>query len=266
MSSHAGAAALAVSTAEGLRVLQDGDHPLAAWLEAVDVVIVGLPDEAPSADASVIASALATRFPRARWLVTASLARDFPYNLARRIASLGELTRARAGVALRPSATVLPTARGASPGELARDGVQVLRALWQTWPVSSVVADRERRLFVESSEIRVADHDGLWQARGPLQVPVAEAPPVASWASDIGADLALPAFDASHRLGLLGADAGPLAVFDPAEIPAAIGALIDDGWRKHDDALALREVLGLGAAEPVLTASAPAFARREIIL
>ncbi|KAB1644493.1 LLM class flavin-dependent oxidoreductase [Pseudoclavibacter sp. CFCC 14310] len=145
----------------------------------VDFVVLGLPGTRPVRrvlDPSIAAAALQSRHPRLRLLVALSAEREHPYNIARRIGSLDSVSNGRIGwLAIDRDAE--RTAGGsvwahAEPGsELTADAVAAAIALWHTWPRAAIVADRTRGVFIESEQIRFADHDGLFRSRGPLNVP-----------------------------------------------------------------------------------------------
>jgi hypothetical protein len=152
---------------------------LLEWLDRVDAVVIAPPRPSElsgagrGADPSLVVAALIARHPRAGWIIGADLAREHPYNLARRIASLAALAPQGVGVLLESTGSALPGLGSAAPDDVAADGALVLQKLWQSWPADSVVADRAARRFVDVSRIRRVDHDGVFRVAGPLQLPVA---------------------------------------------------------------------------------------------
>lgn len=164
-----------LSPGDALRVVQPGRR-VPEWFRTVDALVIqqdsGAGADVAGADPSVLAAAITARVPEARLVIEASFARDFPYNLARRVASVAALSGLGSGVLLRAAESVLPRDEAASPGELADDGAVALRKLWQSWPLDSVIADRARRRFVDASGIRRAAHAGAFSVAGPLQIPV----------------------------------------------------------------------------------------------
>ncbi|WP_022879637.1 hypothetical protein [Microbacterium sp. B19] len=254
---------LAVPAADGLALLADSAHPLAPWVERVTAVAVGIPDDLADADergaeSTVLVAALARRFPAARWFATASFSRDFPYNLARRIGSLSNTARSRVGVALVPGPTTVPTTRTATAEDTVVAGSAALSALWESWPLDSIVADRERRLFVDSSRIVRVDQDDVFAVRGPLQVPVdaARKPPIAVWADHPlpGTELAFAPDGTVRRT-----DGHVVGTVVSGDTPTALRALDAAGEPASGPSLDLREALGLGASEPVLVGAPAAF-------
>ena len=108
-------------------------------------------------DSSAAGAVVAARTTGARFLVAATPQRDHPYNLARRVASLGHLSRGRSGVLLGVrDAYAAPGPEGAGawggarlgPGApltpaTALDAARAVRALEQSWPYDSIVGDRD---------------------------------------------------------------------------------------------------------------------------
>ncbi|MER7006833.1 LLM class flavin-dependent oxidoreductase [Dactylosporangium sp. NPDC000555] len=136
-------------------------------------------------DSSAVGAILAGRTSRARFLVVASPQRDHPYNLARRVASLGHLSRGRSGVLFGVAdayAAPGPDATGAWGGAglgvgapltaaTALDTARAVRALEQSWPYDSIIGDRETGILVQSDQIVHIDHDGAYHITGPLNAP-----------------------------------------------------------------------------------------------
>ncbi|MCK8674024.1 LLM class flavin-dependent oxidoreductase [Rhodococcus sp. NPDC003382] len=141
---------------------------------AVDFAILGGdvldPRVAPEQrfDASVAAALLAANSRRIGLVVAADPRVHHPYNLARRLASLDHLSGGRIGWLVGAGASSGP-AEGVE--SLLDDAVTVARKLWESWPADSIVADRERAVFVESERITFIDHEGVFSVSGPLNVP-----------------------------------------------------------------------------------------------
>jgi len=147
-------------------------------------------------ESTVAAAALAARAPDLGWLAAAAVHRDHPYNLARRIASADHLSGGRSGLVLGLRMSFAPPGRagrevwggaglteGAPAGpETTRDAATAIRALWQSWPAESVVADREARVYAHGDQIRHIDHRGVFDIDGPLTVPATpQGSPVLAW-------------------------------------------------------------------------------------
>jgi hypothetical protein len=136
-------------------------------------------------DSSAVGASLAARTTRARFLIVASPQRDHPYNLARRVASLGHLSRGRSGVLFGVAdayAAPGPDDAGAWGGAglgggapltaaTALDAARAVRALEQSWPYDSIIGDRETGILVRSDRIAHIDHDGVYSIAGPLNAP-----------------------------------------------------------------------------------------------
>ncbi len=122
----------------------------------VDALVLGRRDAADT-DPSTVAADLGARHPQLDLVIEADLAHDFPYNLARRVASLQALHGRAPGVLL-------------TRGD--RDGVAALHRLWQSWPRASILGDRASRTFVDIAQLRRVDQGGRHPVAGPLQTPV----------------------------------------------------------------------------------------------
>jgi hypothetical protein len=158
--------------------------PIAFTVLGIDRIDDSAPARA-TLDASAAGAALAGRTSAGRFLIAATPQRDHPYNLARRVASLGHLSRGRSGVlfGVRDSyAAPGPDGAGAwggaalGPGApltpaTALDAARAVRALEQSWPYDSIVGDRETGILVHSDRIVHIDHDGAFPIAGPLNAP-----------------------------------------------------------------------------------------------
>lgn len=150
-----------------------------SWVEnaPIDFIVLGLdPSDQHRLEPTVAAAALQARHPALRTLVAISAQREHPYSIARRIASIDLEFGGRIGwLALdRDQRVVGDRAQWADAPlapETTDDAIDAVIALWHTWPRESIVADRERGVFIESKQIRFADHDGIFRSQGPLNVP-----------------------------------------------------------------------------------------------
>lgn len=115
---------------------------------------------------------------------------DLPYNLARRVLSLDHLTHGRAGLLLGARD---PRGNGATAwhggAELgavtAADTALAIARLWQSWPLDSIVADKESGILVHSERIVRVDHHGVVDIAGPLSVPTSvQDAPILAWYAD----------------------------------------------------------------------------------
>ncbi|NDK89106.1 LLM class flavin-dependent oxidoreductase [Gordonia desulfuricans] len=272
--------ALGLTGADVTRLLADPDA-LHRWDRlplAFSVIGIDRVDGRPAADATiestVAAGLLGARTRQARFLAATAPSRDHPYNLARRVASVGHLSRGRSGLLL---GTVDPRAVGGWPWPAAATSAAVsapgtaalvgevavaVRDLEQSWPAESVIADRHTGIFVRSEEIRHVDLDGRYRIAGPLTVPEPlTGPSVIGWfTSDtppppqaeavldlvLGAGAAIPVIDADA--GLPGGQVGGVLVRAGDDRP--IGALLDAAERllvgaHHVGPGPLRHALGL---------------------
>ncbi|MFJ2371103.1 acyl-CoA dehydrogenase family protein [Microbacterium sp. NPDC087665] len=123
-------------------------------------------DERPGAhfDAAVAIATLLHRLPSAWFAIgTADLAdTGHPYNLARRIASLEQLSGGR---------TAWVLSDGETETDEQRDRIRVVQQLLRTWPQESIAADASAPHFAQTEGIRRINADGAYPTAGPLNVP-----------------------------------------------------------------------------------------------
>lgn len=247
--------------------------PLAFTVLGIDRVDGGA--ASPSTlDGSAVAAQLAATTAGARFLVAATVQRDHPYNLARRVASLGHLSRGRSGLVLAVRDVYAPVAGDASgtrdaagivasapPNAVTvHDAARVVRALEQSWPYDSVVADRESGILVRSDRIHHVDHDATFSVAGPLTVPAPPTGPsvIAAWSRggpafdlEIGEDGTVAAPGASPDGVLLRASDDLAATLTEVE------RLFPDAHRALAPGRPLRDALGL--AHPTASGGRSAF-------
>lgn len=164
------------------------------------------------------AQELLFRLPQAVALVSVSPEVEHPYNYARRVSTADHFTAGRLGVVVgirdrraqnlnqaQTSWTDFPT----SP-ELTADFVTVLRRLWSSWPRESIIADKERGIFAEVSQIAQIDHEGFYRVAGPLSSPssVQGEPPV-GWHITLGSSELRRAGDAEFFISSSNAEMHP---------------------------------------------------------
>ncbi|WP_263092167.1 LLM class flavin-dependent oxidoreductase [Curtobacterium sp. RIT-PI-V] len=161
-------------------------------------------------DPTTAALTLGRALPEHGFLVAVAPTREHPYNVARRVLSLDHVLDGRVGIVVgardhgAPSTGAPSTGAPHDPAEFAR----VLRGLWRTWPLDSIVGDRTSGVFAHTDRIRPLDHDGGpdgYRVRGPLTTPSSRQgePVLAVWHDvDVpGADLVLGG--AAHPLAPL---------------------------------------------------------------
>lgn len=130
-------------------------------------------------DGSAAAAILMARTTSARVLIATPPRRDHPYNLARRIASLGHLSGGRTGAVFglprHSLGEIDPWVRRRDDAEITQrhtDAVaRAVRDLEQSWPLDSVIGDRETGIFVRSDRIQHVDIEGVYPIAGPLTIP-----------------------------------------------------------------------------------------------
>ncbi|GAB2881935.1 LLM class flavin-dependent oxidoreductase [Streptomyces mayteni] len=125
-------------------------------------------------------AALAAVTSRIGLIATASTTYSEPYNLARLFASLDHLSQGRAGWNI--VTTGAPQAAGnfgldahpvhAERYDRAREFLDVVTKLWDSWEDEALVADQGSGLFADTDRIHPIDHEGRHlRVRGPLNTP-----------------------------------------------------------------------------------------------
>ncbi|MEU3552823.1 LLM class flavin-dependent oxidoreductase [Streptomyces fragilis] len=125
-------------------------------------------------------SAIAAATERIGLIATASTTYSEPYNLARLFASLDHLSRGRAGWNI--VTTGAPDAAAnfgldahpvhAERYDRAREFVDVVGKLWDSWEDEALVADPATGVFADTDRVHRVDHRGRHLAvRGPLNTP-----------------------------------------------------------------------------------------------
>jgi hypothetical protein len=124
-------------------------------------------------------------------VVAADPDRDHPYNLARRLLSIDNLSGGFAGLLLDPSQPFTQHAEQTTwAGSASRDDVDeyadLVATLWGTFDRKALVGDRATGLFARSELLRRADHTGRWSVRGGLGTPssIQGLPPLLWWGAD----------------------------------------------------------------------------------
>ncbi len=125
-------------------------------------------------------AALAAVTERIGFVATASTTYTQPYNLARQFAALDQLSGGRAGwnivTTSHPDSAQnfgLPEhPPHASRYEIAREYVEVVTKLWDSWEDDAVVADAASGVFADPAKIHAIDHVGRhFRVKGPLNTP-----------------------------------------------------------------------------------------------
>lgn len=110
---------------------------------------------------------------------TASTTHNEPYNVARKFASIDQLSEGRSGWNVVTSGVSLETQNfnnqfleHGKRYERAEEFVEVVEKLWDSWEEDAIVYDQQKGVVVDSSKVHAINHEGDWFAvRGPLPVP-----------------------------------------------------------------------------------------------
>ncbi|MBY0295731.1 MAG: LLM class flavin-dependent oxidoreductase [Methylobacterium sp.] len=125
-------------------------------------------------------TAIAAVTSRIGLIGTASTTYTDPYNLARLFASLDHISNGRAGWNIVTTSDAAAAQNFGLPEhpphadryEQAREFLDVVTKLWDSWEDDALVADRESGLFTDTDRIHRIDHVGRhYRVRGPLPVP-----------------------------------------------------------------------------------------------
>lgn len=113
-------------------------------------------------DASVAIATWLARFPTSWFAVVTDDPADagHPYNLARRIASLEQLSAGRIAWVV-----------NAAADEHLSEYIRVVQQLWRSWPRESIAADASAQHFAQTDAIRRIGAEGAYPVAGPLNVP-----------------------------------------------------------------------------------------------
>ncbi|WOF23289.1 LLM class flavin-dependent oxidoreductase [Microbacterium betulae] len=231
-------------------LLRSGDPGLLSELrraaDVVGAVVVGAGGRPQQLDPVAAATSLTVRAPGLPALVSSDGLRDAPYNAARRFLSLDHLSGARSGVVFRS---------GDGDAERTAERIRVIRALWNSWPVETLLADRERGVYATTDGIRRIEHDGEhYRVAGALNTPTSrQAEPVSLWHVTSEAELAA----AGGLVDLVVVDDAALADAWAGSEAEGRPGLVSAGVEREDAALSLVRVESLPALQDVLDAARP---------
>jgi FMN-dependent oxidoreductase (nitrilotriacetate monooxygenase family) len=149
-----------------------------------------------------VLSALAGATSRIGLGGTVSTSFSEPYNVARQFASLDHISHGRAGWNVVTSANDFAArnfghaklAPHATRYERAREFVQVVQALWDTWEDDAFIRDREQGLFFDPAKQHAVSHEGkFFKVDGALNIartPQGQPVIIQAGASETGKELA----------------------------------------------------------------------------
>ncbi|WOF23280.1 LLM class flavin-dependent oxidoreductase [Microbacterium betulae] len=183
--------------------------------------------EEPALDPTVLAGLLSADGIDIPLIVEARTGGHAPFNLARRLQTLARITGGRAGLYLRDTG-VDPVTAASRPGAAAASAVlgeyvRVLRRLWDSFPESALLGDRDAGLFADVDQIAPARHRGeTYGVEGALNVPIAPGrrPVVLVDAESLDGDAPVDAVVSRTGTPLAGASSYRPLVWRPAAVDA----------------------------------------------
>ena len=125
-------------------------------------------------------SALAMVTTHVGLVATATTTYNEPYNVARKFASLDQISHGRVGWNIVTSASPLEAhnfgfdehPQAASRYEVAGEFVEVVRGLWDSWDEGGLPIDKANGTFFDPEKLHVLNHVGRhFKVRGPLTIP-----------------------------------------------------------------------------------------------
>ncbi|GAB6991740.1 LLM class flavin-dependent oxidoreductase [Paenibacillus pini] len=131
-------------------------------------------------DPLTLLSALSAVTSKLGLTATVSTTYNEPYNVARKISSLDHISEGRAGWNIVTSQLDIEAhnyGKEKHPEhglryEMAREFVEVVTRLWDSWPEDALVRNRETGQFIDASKLQTVDYKGQWfSSKGPLNVP-----------------------------------------------------------------------------------------------
>jgi len=145
---------------------------------ATGLRLVDATDGRPTLDPAVVGARLAGRFGDLAYVIDAETTHNAPYNLARRILSFDRAVTHGAGLVLRPgggdevSDAVVPDPQATDPAERWREYVDILTALWVSFPRDALIGDQAAGVVADDTRIRPIEHAGrFYRVAGPLDGP-----------------------------------------------------------------------------------------------
>ncbi len=134
-------------------------------------------------DPTIILAALASVTKSIGLIATATTSFTDPYTFARRFATLDQISHGRVGwnivttylpaVAANFGADDLP--KGQERYAMADEFIDVVKALWDSWPAQAKIGDRENNVFANADIIKPIDHVGkYYKVKGPLTMPCSD--------------------------------------------------------------------------------------------
>lgn len=131
-------------------------------------------------DPLTLLSALAMETDKLGLTATVSTTYNEPYNVARKFATLDHISGGRAGWNIVTSQLDIEAHNFGKPKhpdhglryEMAREFVEVVTKLWDSWGEEVLVRNRESGQFIDATKLKTVDYQGQWySSKGPLNVP-----------------------------------------------------------------------------------------------
>ncbi|OSI71066.1 LLM class flavin-dependent oxidoreductase [Bradyrhizobium canariense] len=152
------------------------DSPSVVERDNANIARVGRND---SFEPITLLSALSSKTEHIGLVATATTTYNQPYHLARMIASLDYLSRGRAAWNIVTSGNKFEAANFSEENlpdhdkryEVAREFVEVVKGLWDTWEDDAFVRDKKNGIFADTKKLHLLNHRGdHFSVRGPLNI------------------------------------------------------------------------------------------------
>lgn len=158
------------------KIAERGKFDFAFFADAPVCAMADLPCFALKLEPATLLAALSVHTSQIGLVATISSTFTEPYNLARAIASVDQISGGRAGWNVVTTASPEAAANFGRElpdhglrYEIADEYVQVVQGLWDSWESGGLVANKETGQYLDLTKVHVLNHNGKYfKVRGPL--------------------------------------------------------------------------------------------------
>ncbi|WP_441258724.1 LLM class flavin-dependent oxidoreductase [Bradyrhizobium sp. 521_C7_N1_3] len=158
------------------KIAERGKFDFAFFADAPVCAMADLPSFALKLEPATLLAALSVQTSQIGLVATISSTFTEPYNLARAIASVDQISGGRAGWNVVTTASPEAAANFGRElpdhglrYEIADEYLQVVQGLWDSWEAGGLVANKETGQYLDLSKVHVLNHNGKYfKVRGPL--------------------------------------------------------------------------------------------------